>query len=80
MVRVMADAELEGASAPASRETVSREEEGPMPSVNPAIVEDIMRRPDEAAEKQPGKIELERAPQEALPENVIFQVLSWSVW
>ena len=75
MVRAMADAELETASAPAPGDTSAWEGDLPKPAVNPAIVEDIMRRPDVAAEKQPGKIELERAPQEAPSKKKIFKVL-----
>ena len=74
MVRAMADPQLENASALAPEETAARGEEVPKPAVNPAIVEDIMRRPDLAAEKQPGKIELDKAPPEAPPENKIFKV------
>lgn len=77
MVRAMADAQMENASAPAPGGTVAGEEDPPRPAVNPAIVEDIMRRPDAAAEKQPGKIELDKAPQEAPPENKIFKVSRW---
>ena len=73
MVRAMADAQRATASAPG--EAITGREEGMIrPAVNPAIVDDIMRRPDEAAEKQPGKIVLEKAPEEAPPETKIFKV------
>ena len=45
------------------------------PALDKRLSDDLDRRPAEDAEKQPGKIDLVRAPEEAPPETKIFKVL-----